>query len=221
MNSIEIELRFELTNPSQLPSFLALFEKIRQSRDIDIYLDTSEAILYQHGIFIRVRNNGTLDFKFNRQCLDNPNLAIQDYCEEHTFELPLQAKDLGKINELLKSLDLHSIQTADLELLKANNHFGIHYCIDKRREVYKSEGFTICVDTVADLGTFLEIELMAKDIENLAVVKQQMLNLIKGLDVIPLSTGYGTLLLRKKDFAHYLLGRFVLEEDKQYRKNAA
>ena len=80
------------------------------------------------------------------------------------------------------------------------------------------DAFTLCLDKVANLGTFIEIELMANTIEDLAGVKQQMQQLIKELDLAPLKTGYGTLLLRKKDFEHYLLGRFVLEEDKIHRK---
>ena len=150
--------------------------------------------------------------------MQNPDLAIQDYCEEYSFALPLQEKDLGKLNELLVSLDLKSIAVADLEDLKVANGFGEHYRVDKMRTSYKHDSFTVCLDEVADLGTFLEIEFMANTIEDLAVVKQQMQNLIRGLDLAPLKTGYGTLLLRKKDFEHYLLGRFVLEEDKAYRK---
>ena len=218
MNHIEIELRYEVLKPEQLSSFLASFEKLHQKHDVDVYLDNPQALLYQKGIFIRIRNGKKLDIKFNRATLQNPDLAIQDYCEEYSFALPLQEKDLGKLNELLVSLDLKSIAVADLEDLKVANGFGEHYRVDKMRTSYKHDSFTVCLDEVADLGTFLEIEFMANTIEDLAVVKQQMQNLIKGLDLAPLKTGYGTLLLRKKDFEHYLLGRFVLEEDKAYRK---
>jgi predicted adenylyl cyclase CyaB len=218
MNHIEIELRYEVLKPEQLSSFLASFEKLHQKHDVDVYLDNPQALLYQKGIFIRIRNGKKLDIKFNRATLQNPDLAIQDYCEEYSFALPLQEKDLGKLNELLVSLDLKSIAVADLEDLKVANGFGEHYRVDKMRTSYKHDSFTVCLDEVADLGTFLEIEFMANTIEDLAVVKQQMQNLIRGLDLAPLKTGYGTLLLRKKDFEHYLLGRFVLEEDKAYRK---
>lgn len=218
MNHIEIELRYEMLNPEQLRSFLAPFKKLHQKHDVDIYLDNAQALLYQKGIFIRIRNGKKLDIKFNRATLDNPDLAMQDYCEEHSFLLPLQEKDLVKLNELLMSLDLKPAAVADLEQFKAVNHFMEHYRVDKMRTSYKHDAFTLCVDKVADLGTFLEIELMANTIEDLASVKQQMQHLIKELNVVPLKTGYGTLLLRKKDFEHYLMGRFVLEEDKIHRK---
>lgn len=217
MNHIEIELRYEVLKPEQLPSFLAPFEKLHQKHDIDIYLDTPAATLYQRGIFIRIRNGKKLDFKFNRATLENPDLAIQDYCEEYSFPLPLQEQDLAKINGLLISLNLTPMIVADLEDLKSANNFDTHYTVDKLRTSYKHNSFTLCLDEVADLGTFLEIELMASNIENLAAVKQSMQQLICDLESAPLKTGYGTLLLRKKDFKHYLLGRFVLEEDKQFR----
>lgn len=218
MNHIEIELRYEIINQDQLMQFLAPLQQLQSKRDIDIYLDNSQALLYQKGIFIRIRNGKKLDIKFNRACLDNPGLAIQDYCEEHSFALPLQESDLPRLNELLISLNLNPITIPDLEQLKAANNFGTHYTVDKTRTSYQHDAFTLCVDHVTDLGTFLEIELMANSIEDLAAIKQEMQHVIKGLALVPLKTGYGTLLLRKKHFEHYLMGRFILEEDKIYRK---
>lgn len=215
MNHIEIELRYEVLRPEQLTSFLTSFEKLDQKHDVDTYLDTPQVILYQRGIFIRIRNGKQLDFKFNRACLDNPQLTIQDYCHEYSFALPLRNDDLSTINKLLVSLALKPITAPDLNLFKSINNFGTHYIVDKMRTSYKRDLFTICVDEVAGLGTFLEIELMANTIENLARIKQEMQHLLKKLDIVPLKTGYGTLLLRKKDFQQYLLGRFILEEDKE------
>lgn len=217
MNTIEIELRYEVLNQAQLASFIAPFQKIKATHDIDIYFDTDEGVLYQKGIFIRTRNNQKLDFKFNRACLENADLAIQDYCEEHTFSLPLQESDVPKINELLISLSLHPVQEASLEALKAVNNFIDYYTVDKQRASFKYKDFTIAIDTVANLGTFLEIEYMAKNTEQLEEIKQEMQLLLVGLDIKPLRTGYGTLLLRKQNFMQYLQGRFILEEDKAHR----
>ena len=214
MKHIEIELRYHILNTQQLVPFLAPFEKLRRKHDIDIYLDTPQGILYQRGIFIRIRNGKKLDIKFNRACLDNPALAIQDHCEEYSFALPLVSHDLPKINDLLTSLNLKPIAMADLALLKSMNNLDTHYTVDKIRTSYKHNSFTLCVDEVANLGTYLEIELMASTLDNLDSIKNQMQQLLLGLDLAPLKTGYGTLLLRKKDFAHYLLGRFILEEDR-------
>lgn len=217
MNHIEIELRYELHAPEQLAAFLLPFEKLHQKHDVDIYLDNAQVTLYQKGIFIRIRNNKKLDIKFNRATLENPDLAIQDYCEEHSFALPLQELDLERLNLLLVSLDLKPIVVADLEHLLHVNNFAEHYRVDKLRTSYKHEAFTLCLDEVANLGTFLEIELMANSIEDLSQVKQAMQQLITELDLTPLKNGYCTLLLRKQNFEQYLLGRFILEEDKVHR----
>lgn len=221
MNHIEIELRYEVLQLEKLTAFLAGFKKLHQKHDVDLYVDTPEAFLYQRGIFIRLRNDKKLDIKFNRACLDDPELPPQDYCEEHSFALPLQPQDLGKLNLLLESLDLKSLSHASMDQLMQIHNFKTHYIIDKIRTSYAIDNFTIAVDEVAGLGTFLEIELMAENVDNLVLVKHQMQTMLKGLDLEPLKAGYGTMLLRKSNFEQYLLGRFVLEEDKIHRKSPA
>jgi adenylate cyclase class IV len=217
MNTIEIELRYEVIDRDQLARFLAPLKQLHRKRDVDIYFDNAQGMLYQKGIFIRTRNGKKLDFKFNRATLENPDLAIQDYCEEHSFALPIQESDLPRINELLMSLNLKPVATAGLEHIKAANNFIDYYTVDKMRTSYAHKAFTICVDEVANLGTFLEIELMAQNIENLEMIKQEMELFLAGLKLRPLRTGYGTLLLRKNNFVQYLQGRFILEEDRAYR----
>lgn len=214
INNIEIELRYEVLKPEQLSLFVAPLQKKHIKHDVDIYFDTPNDYLHKNGIYIRIRNNKKLDIKFNRACLDNPNLAIQDYCEEHSFALPLQETDLRKINDLLMSLNLKPMSIASLENLKSVNQFHEQCIVDKMRTSYTFNNFTICIDEVKDLGIFLEIELMADTAENVALVKQEMLLLLEGLDLKAIKTGYINLLLRKKDFEHYLLGRFLLEEDR-------
>lgn len=217
---IEIELRYEVLQPGQLSSFLAPLKKLHRKHDIDIYFDNPNNTLHKNGIYIRTRNNKKLEIKFNRACLDNPSLDIQDYCEEHSFMLPLETTELLTINQLLISLHLKPMTVASLENLKQVNEFNEHCIVDKIRTSYTYQDFTICIDEVKDLGTFLEIELMADTIENITTVKSKMLDLIHGLDLKPIKTGYINLQLRKKDFNHYLMGRFILEEDKVYRQNA-
>lgn len=216
---IEIELRYAVLKPEQLASFVMPLQKKHTKNDIDIYFDTPTDYLHKNGIYIRTRNHKKLDIKFNRACLGNPDLAIQDYCEEHSFTLPLLEKDLLTINQLLISLNLKPMTIASLENLKSINQFHEQCVVDKIRTSYAFNNFTICIDEVKDLGTFLEIELMADTAENIAHIKQEMLALIQGLELKSIKTGYINLLLRKKDFAHYLMGRFIMDEDKAHRKS--
>lgn len=219
--NIEIELRYEVLELEQLEKFIEPFKQLHRKRDTDIYLDNQDAQLYQQGIFIRIRNNKQLDFKFNRACLDNPDLALQDYCEEHSFSLPLQQADLASINQLLASFSLLPCNNADIDHFKLANSFMEHYVVDKVRTSYHYPPFTVAIDEVVGLGTFLEIELMAATIDNLAAIKKEMEHLLRDLSLKPLKTGYGTLLLRKNDFEHYLLGRFILDEDKAHADRAS
>ncbi len=219
--SIEIELRYTIADTTELANFLASCTKLHQKHDVDIYLDTVQGILYERGIFIRIRNNKTLDIKFNRACLDNPDLSLQDYCEEHNFSPPLQEHDITRLNTLARSLGLKPIDCcANLECFKEQNYLGTYYIVDKVRTSYKKDMFTIAIDEVLDLGIFLEIELMTDNTDTITEVKKSMQQLLSPLTLEPLKTGYGTLLLRKNNFDHYLKGRFILEQDKINRKQS-
>ena len=67
-----------------------------------------------------------------------------------------------------------------------------------------------------DLGTFLEIELIARSGDVIDAVTQRMKAMLAGLPLKPLATGYDSLILRKNNFEQYIQGRFILEEDKKF-----
>jgi adenylate cyclase class IV len=217
MKNIEIELRYQVADPSQLTAFLSSLYYKGTKRVIDVYLDTMNADLIRMGVYVRVRNNAQIDIKFNRECLLDPNLELQPYCEEYSFALPLREEEREKLNAILRIVTLNPITKADFTLFKQINELVEHRIVDKTRTSYSHEDFTISLDEVAHLGTFLEIELMASDTQNLVQVKTTMSQLLAELNLQPLKSGYDSLILRKQNFAQYLQGRFVLEEDKKYR----
>ena len=59
-NPIEMEKRFQVFQ-GDLDSFLKNKRFISSKTVIDEYLDTSDGLFYQEGIFIRVRNGKTLE----------------------------------------------------------------------------------------------------------------------------------------------------------------
>ena len=63
-NPIEMEKKFRVL-PSDLDDFLKNKRFISSKPVVDEYLDTSDGLFYQDGIFIRLRNSKSLDFKFN------------------------------------------------------------------------------------------------------------------------------------------------------------
>lgn len=217
MNNIEIELRYEILDKNNLSQFLDSLKFISTKHIVDIYLDTPSGDLLAKGIFIRIRNEKKLDIKFNRDCLINPELAHQDYCEEYSFELPLQESDLVKLNEVCAVFGFEALHQADLALFKHKHHLVDAYFLDKKRITYSKDEFVILVDEIVGLGVFLEIEIMAQNTHNIKTIKQHMENLLVDLFLKPLHTGYVTLMVRKYNFEHYLRSRFILEEDKKYR----
>ena len=210
---IEIELRFEVLDKASLTFFSEDLEHLSTQRSIDEYYDTSPITLTKRGIYLRIRNQQTLDIKFNRECLANPDLPLQAYCEEHSFQLPLQETDLASFNQLMIELDLLPITAHNSTLFMNKNNFILHRTVDKMRASYKKGDYTITIDEVAHLGTFLEIEYMAENTNFVDMIKEEMMQHLMPLSLKPLKTGYDTLILRKQNFEEYLQSRFVLEED--------
>lgn len=217
MKNVEIELRYEVLDSDQLASFTTQLHFMGFKQVVDVYFDTLEASLIKKGIYIRIRNNKKVDIKFNRECIKDPTLELQPYCEEYSFVLPFSENDLERLNQVLSIIEFNSLHTADFELFKQSNQLVEHRIVDKMRKSYSHNGFKITVDEVVNLGTFLEIELMAEDTNSLELVKKAMEQSLQGLALKQLETGYDSLILRKQNFAQYLQGRFVLEEDKKYR----
>lgn len=215
MNAVEIELRYEILADKNIAAFLAPLTLLHKKHDIDLYFDTPDGRHFGRGVYIRVRNGKKLEIKFNRACLEDPELPHQDFCEEHAFALPLCQGDLGRLNALLSSIDLNSVVQADFDVFKSANNLDVYYTIDKVRASYRHGVFTVAIDEVKDLGKFLEIELMANDSQELEKVRCQMLCALAGLILKESFAGYPELMMRKKNFAQYLRGRFVLEEDRQ------
>lgn len=221
MKPIEIELRYEVSDLVKLNLFTEKLNFLKKKQDIDIYFDTNQADLLSKGIFIRMRNGRSVDIKFNRECINDPLLPMQPYCEEYVFAYPIIEQEYSRFNEIIISLDLKAVAFSDsfFENFKSVNKLVEHYRIEKTRTEYTSDIFTIAIDEVKNLGTFLEIECMAETKDNVKDIEAKMKQFIEPLMLKPFKTGYGTLYLRKNNFDHYLKSRFILKEDLIYREN--
>lgn len=213
--NIEIELRYEILNPDELPAFLAQFTYQHTARLVDVYLDTEDMKLLKKGIYVRVRNGETVDIKFNRACLADPELELQPCCEEHSFMLPLQLADLARLYEVCQVIGLLSPDSADFDSFKSINSLVDSRVIDKTRKSFACGDFTVVIDEIVDLGLFLEIEQMAASAQNIDAITCAMREVLRPLTLKPIKAVYDTLLLRKNHFERYLQSRFILEEDKR------
>ncbi len=210
MEEIEIELKFQILNEEQIKNFLKSLTFINRKRIIDVYLDTKNADLFKRGLFLRIRDNKTLDFKYNLKDEERKH----EHCEEHSFQLPFSADSLSEINRICKILGLIGIVDPSVEELRTKNSFIYSMIIDKAREKYKDENFVFCFDDIKELGKFLEIESHASNEENLDQIKDQMRKRLRGLNLKLITTGYNELYWKKHNIEIYNQGRYHLDEDK-------
>lgn len=74
--------------------------------------------------------------------------------------------------------------------------------VDKVRLESKTEDYTICIDEVAGLGLFIELEVLAEDDANANNIQQQMYSFLKNLNIdgelwkIPYNTSIRNLYLK-------------------------
>ena len=55
--------------------------------------------------------------------------------------------------------------------------------VDKVRLESKTEDYTICIDEVAGLGLFIELEVLTEDSVDVKNIQQQMYNFLKSLNI--------------------------------------
>ena len=207
---IEVELKFQILDEIQARNFLKNLSLISKKRIVDIYLDTKDADLYKKGLFIRIRDDKILDFKYNLEDIEGKH----EHCEEHSFSLPLTISSLDSINRICKILGLVGIMNPSMEEFKMTNKFIDSMILDKIRERYEDENFDFCFDDIKGLGKFLEIEVHASIGDNLEEIKNKMKERVKNLKLKLITTGYNELYYKKHNFDIYKQGKYLLEEDK-------
>jgi adenylate cyclase class IV len=216
--NLEVELKFQVLDELRTKNFLKNLKFLGEKRTIDVYLDTKDGDLYKRGIFIRIRDNKKLEFKFNLADIQSKEFSKHEHCDEFSFPLPLTQDSIRKINEVCRILGLK--EALSLEELKSKNNLIDSIVIDKARQKFTDGKFEYSFDDVKDLGKFLEVEYRASSDEDVEKIKEEMREKLKGLNLKLITTGYNELYWRKNNFELYLQGRYLLEEDyEKYRKN--
>lgn len=207
---IEVELKFQVLDEAQIREFVRNLNFITKKKIVDKYLDTENADLYKRGLFIRLRDDKILDFKYNLEDKE----CKHEHCEEHSFSLPLTLDSLDSVNRICKILSLESIMNPNIEELMARNNFIVSITNNKTREIYRDEKFEFCLDDVKDLGKFIEIEMHAAKEDDLEKIKDMMREKVRGLKLKLITTGYNELYWKKHNAEIYKQGKYHLEEDK-------
>ncbi len=212
--NIEVELKFQILDEPKIKEFLRNFKFIDEKRVVDIYLDTEDGDLYKKGIFVRIRDNKKLDFKFNLTDFQNQDkISMHEHCDEFSFSLPLSVASVESINKICRILSLKEITRPSLDELKAKNNLIDSIITDKIRQKFTDGKFEFLFDNVKGLGKFIEIEFLASERDDLEEIKREMRKRLKDLKLKLITTGYNEVYWRKHNFNLYLQGRYLFEED--------
>jgi predicted adenylyl cyclase CyaB len=204
----EVELKYEIRELKLIEKFLSDGEVKSTKNSVDKYYDNKDFSFFKQGIFIRVRDDKKLDFKYNFE--DDKH----EYCQENRFELPIRMDKSDIFNNLLKTLGLKPLGD-DVSLttfLELNNLIDF-VIIDKTRTEISKDELNFYLDNVKEVGEFIEIEGIPKQSSDIEDMIANIKGIAKKLNLKKLTTGYVELYLRKYDYNIYAQGKYLLEED--------
>ena len=205
---IEVELKFEITPEARarLEKYLAALGLARRLQNSDTYYDTPSFDLLGQAVFVRVRNQQRLEFKFNQQAA-----PAHIHCTERVFSLapePQQAEEMndifsgflpdwrkaGTVNKAIQQNDL-------IELARIENH----------RIEYACENLVVCLDQVEGLGSFLEIETQCEEESEIDQAISRVQAFVSDVPARPVHIGYVELWLQKYHRRAYHQGKYQEE----------
>lgn len=208
VNPVEMEKRFYVLG--DLRKFLVNKNFISSKMINDEYLDAPDGSFYQDGIYIRVRNKESLDFKFNPQHLGSHNVEYGSTCHEYNIALPFENATMPVFDTLQKMIPIkYPTPYTFNEFLKVNNLRPL-IVLNKIRDLYEDATFSISIDQFSDLGVFIEFE--AKEIMSEDTFLKELKESTKDLQIKPLNTGYFELKLREINKVLYLKGKYLIDE---------
>jgi predicted adenylyl cyclase CyaB len=215
MKQIEVELKFEVTSDSEIQEVLSKgFTHKSTDRLEDIYFDNLNNDLFKKGVFIRVRNQNTLDFKFNMRDIQSERFSKEyTHCNEYSFDLPITVEKISALHEVLELLGLNKTGVTSFDSFLIQNNLLQSIAVDKTRDTYTKQNINVCVDEIKELGRFVEIEILVNNENQINAAKKTILSLFPG-NKKPVTTGYVALTWRNKDFETYKAGKYHTAEDR-------
>lgn len=210
-NPIEMEKKFRVL-PSDLDDFLKNKRFISSKPLVDEYLDTSDGLFYQDGIFIRLRNSKSLDFKFNPDHLGANNVNEHVTCHEYNVALPFELSSALVFETLAKMIPIKCPEPYTYEEFLKINNLKTLLILDKKRTTYEDDLFVIALDEFTDFGTFIELEAKDNNMQKEAFLNE-VAKATKGMKVTEFNSGYIELRLRQINEQLYLKGKYLIDSD--------
>src|SRR5215469_5958734 len=157
---IEVELKCELS-PKVLPKLQERLQHMTfdgTAHNRDKYYDTPQFDLLQQAVFVRVRNDQQLEFKFNEQ-----GETAHRQSTERVFSLFPDPGTGEKMNALFTRFLPHWSASSNFsEAVTKNNLTELAY-INNTRAVYVAGAVHLSIDHVEGLGDFLEVEMQCEE----------------------------------------------------------
>jgi adenylate cyclase class 2 len=202
---IEVELKFEIAPDARarLEKYLTTIGVARRLQNSDTYYDTPAFDLLSQAVFVRVRNQQRLEFKFNEQAAPE-HLS----CMERVFSLAPGPQQVEEMNSLFAGFlpGWHAAGTVG-NALSENGLIELAR-IENRRVEYTCENLVVCVDHVEGLGDFLEIETHCAEENETRRAVAQLQAFAAGVEARQVHVGYVELWLRKHHPRAYRRGKY-------------
>ena len=169
---IEIESKFKISDDITRGGLLAILKgqfiaPISSKRQIDtVFLlpEQVDALIVPGSKIMRVRDvlNPETD-ELQRSLI---TLKVEGQAKLASDEYEFAVDDGNVARQMLTALGWQEVVT-----------------VDKVRLESKTEDYTICIDEVAGLGLFIELEVLTEDSADVKNIQQQMCNFLKNLNI--------------------------------------
>ena len=169
---IEIESKFKLLSNITSDNLIAILKNqliapISSKRQIDTIFLLPEQVdtpIIPGSKIMRVRN--ILDPETSEIQQSLITLKIEGRTKLVSDEYEFAVDDGNMARQMLTALGWQEVVT-----------------VDKVRLESKTEDYTICIDEVAGLGLFIELEVLTEDSADVKNIQQQMCNFLKNLNI--------------------------------------
>ena len=169
---IEIESKFKLASDITRDNLIAILKSqfitsISSKRQIDtVFLlpEQVDAPIVPGSKIMRVRDVLNPETGELRRSL--MTLKVEEQTKLASDEYEFAVDDGNAARQMLTALGWQEIVT-----------------VDKVRIESKTEDYTICIDKVAGLGLFIELEVLTEDSADVKNIQQQMCNFLKNLNI--------------------------------------
>ena len=204
---IEVELKGELF-PELLPKLRERLQHMTfgsKAHNVDRYYDTPQFDLLRQAVFVRVRNDHQLEFKFNEK---GEKAHLQS--TERVFSLFPDPNMREKMNALFTRFLPHWSASSNFSEAITKNNLTELARINNTREVYVDEVIHLSIDHVEGLGDFLEVEMQCEEDADTSEALALLHKFLADLDVEHIRVGYVELWLRIHNPRAYQLGKYHL-----------